>query len=151
MYGPELFLFMCRMGAAAVGCRMDAVLFEEHVKCFSFRRTARLAVTPSVLDESLRRGGEPPACASHWSRQRSFGFICGPQQQPPPSSAATPGRVKTALFHWPEGGCGAEDSQASQVRLRAGVTSSRSSANLATAISSCFRCAGPGSSGTGSC
>ena len=32
MYGPELFLFMCRMGAAAVGCRMDAVLFEEHVK-----------------------------------------------------------------------------------------------------------------------
>lgn len=33
------------------------------------------------------------------------------------------------------------DSQASQVRLRAGVTSSRSSANLATAISSCFRCA----------
>ena len=75
MYGPELFLFMCRMGAAAVGCRMDAVLFEEHVKCFSFRRTARLAVTPSVLDESLRRGGEPPACASHWSRRRSFGFI----------------------------------------------------------------------------
>jgi len=73
MYGPELFLFMCRMGAAAVGCRMDAVLFEEHVKCFSFRRTARLAVTPSVLDESLRRGGEPPACASHWSRRRSFG------------------------------------------------------------------------------
>ena len=48
MYGPELFLFMCRMGAAAVGCRMDAVLFEEHVKCFSLRRTARLAVTPSV-------------------------------------------------------------------------------------------------------
>ena len=73
MYGPELFLFMCRMGAAAVGCRMDAVLFEEHVKCSSLRRTARLAVTPSVLDESLRRGGEPPACAFHWSRRQSFG------------------------------------------------------------------------------
>jgi len=74
MYGPELFLFMCRMGAAAVGCRMDAVLFEVHVKCFSAsRRTARPAVTPSVLDGSLRRGGEPPACATHWSRRRSFG------------------------------------------------------------------------------
>ena len=74
MYGPELFLFMCRMGAAAVGCRMDAVLFEEHagVKCFSFRRTARPAVTPSVLDGSLRRGGEPPACASHWGRRRAL-------------------------------------------------------------------------------
>ena len=32
MYGPELFLFMCRMGAAAVGCRMDAVLFEDASK-----------------------------------------------------------------------------------------------------------------------